>query len=86
MQDLCKEYLGFFLWLFVQLCKLSEEEQEAALGQAFLMTIIPCSQPELHCVGEGAEVTAWALCAVAASVQLQLSSSNCTLLGIFELF
>lgn len=38
-------------------------------------TIIPCSQTELHCVSEGAVVTAWALCAVAASVQLQLSSS-----------
>lgn len=52
----------------------------------FLMTIIPCSQTELCCVSEGAEGTAWALCAVAASVQLQLSSSNCTLLGIFHLF
>lgn len=26
------------------------------------MTIIPCSQTELHCVSEGAEGTAWALC------------------------
>lgn len=63
-------------------CK--KEVQEAALRQGFLMTVNPCSQTELLCVREGAEVTAWALYAVIASVQLQLSSSDCTSLGIFR--
>lgn len=39
-------------------------------------TIIPCSQTELHCVSEGAVVTAWALCSGCLSaVTAQLFTS-----------